>query len=226
MLKGPKGRPWDVRRRPRSSASTRISSIRLRHGTRHVGSSPRSRGARASCSPRSDSSSRTCRRVRTGSCGYRISVARPSSTSRRVSMPFAGRGCPASAFATTRCGCSCTRWPATWPPSCAASNCARPCQLVAVQPTTEADQDRGPRRHLPAGRGRGHRRNGARHPRPSRATVMRVTANHAETEQNRLDRSVSSDEKHPQRAESDTAASMGPPEAGQWRDTPSGTKNA
>jgi hypothetical protein len=40
--------------------------------------------------------------------------------------PFAGRGCNAGSSATTRCGCSCTRWPTIWPRSCAASNCLKP----------------------------------------------------------------------------------------------------
>nr|WP_244271057.1 hypothetical protein [Thioclava nitratireducens] len=39
---------------------------------------------------------------------------------------FAGRGCHAGSSGTTRCGCNCTRWPTTWQPSCAASNCPRP----------------------------------------------------------------------------------------------------
>ena len=45
--------------------------------------------------------------------------------SRKANTPSAGRGCHASGSATTRSGCSCTRWPTTWPPSCAASNCPR-----------------------------------------------------------------------------------------------------
>lgn len=48
---------------------------------------------------------------------------------------------------------------------------------------------------------------------------MRVTANHAETEQNRLDRSASIAAKRPQWAEFDAAAALGPPKAGQWRDS-------
>lgn len=49
--------------------------------------------------------------------------------------------------------------------------------------------------------------------------VMRVTANHAETGQNRLDSYEASTEKRPQRADSDAAASLVPPKAGQWRDS-------
>jgi hypothetical protein len=62
-------------------------------------------------------------------------------------------------------------------------------RLVADQPATQADQDRGtrraprPRHHLPVGRGGRHRPDGARHPRRhppiASATVMRMTAIHA-----------------------------------------------
>lgn len=51
-----------------------------------------------------------------------------------------------------------------------------------------------------------------------RKTVIRVTANHAETEQDRLDRSASSAGKRPQRAESHTVVSLAQPKAGQLRD--------
>lgn len=44
----------------------------------------------------------------------------------KMPLPFAGHGCHAGSSATTRCGCNCTRWPTTWQPSCAASNCPRP----------------------------------------------------------------------------------------------------
>ena len=52
--------------------------------------------------------------------------AQLSSTSRKESTPSTGRGCHAGGSATTKCGCSYTRWPTTWLPSCAASNCQRP----------------------------------------------------------------------------------------------------
>ena len=78
--------------------------------------------------------------------------------------------------------------------------------LVADQPATEADQDRGacrpsrPRHHLPAGRGGRHRPDGARHPRRdssiASATAMCVTAIDAQTERNRQDRSARRAEKH------------------------------
>jgi len=50
----------------------------------------------------------------------------PGNASRRANTPSAGHGCHASGSATTRSGCNCTRWPTTWPPSCAASICPRP----------------------------------------------------------------------------------------------------
>ena len=37
----------------------------------------------------------------------------------------AGRGCRASGSATTMCGCSSTRWPTPWPPSCATLSCPK-----------------------------------------------------------------------------------------------------
>jgi hypothetical protein len=40
-----------------------------------------------------------------------------SSGSRRASRRCAGRGCPAAPSGTTRCGCSCSRSPTTWPTS-------------------------------------------------------------------------------------------------------------
>ncbi|MEZ5912957.1 MAG: transposase [Paracoccaceae bacterium] len=33
--------------------------------------------------------------------------------------------CHAGSSGATRCGCNCTRWPTTWQPSCAASNCPK-----------------------------------------------------------------------------------------------------
>ncbi len=45
----------------------------------------------------------------------------PGNASRKANTPSAGRGCPASGSATTRCGCNCTRWPTIWRPSCDAS---------------------------------------------------------------------------------------------------------
>ncbi len=71
---------------------------------------------------------------------------------------------------------------------------------TADQPPAQADQDRGPRgascpfHHLPAGRGRGHRPDGAsdscRHTPTASAAVMRVTAIQAQTERKRQNRSV------------------------------------
>jgi len=65
-------------------------------------------------------------------------------------------------------------------------------RLVADQPATEADQDRGacrasrPRRHPPTGRERRHRPDGARHPcchpQIASATSMRMTLIHVKTE--------------------------------------------
>ena len=79
--------------------------------------------------------------------------------------------------------------------------------MVADIAPTKADQDRRPRRaprprhHLPTCRGRGHPRHGPGHPclDPSiaSAAVMCMTANHAGTEQNRLERSASSAENVP-----------------------------
>ncbi len=57
---------------------------------------------------------------------FTTSAAPPSSTSRKANTPSAGRGCRASGSTITRCGYSCTPWPTTWPPSCAASTCPRP----------------------------------------------------------------------------------------------------
>ena len=81
--------------------------------------------------------------------------------------------------------------------------------LVTNQPATEADQDRGacrascPRHHLSTGRGGRHRPDGPRHPRrhppPSSASVMRMTAIHAQTERKRQDRSARCAEKHRRR---------------------------
>ena len=78
-------------------------------------------------------------------------------------------------------------------------------RLVADQPATQADQDRGsrrsprPRHHLPACRGRRHRPDGARHPCRNSpltsAAVMRVTAIPTQTERKRLGRSVRRAEK-------------------------------
>jgi len=102
-----------------------------------------------------------------------------SSISRRPNTPPTGRDCRASGSATTRCGCKCTRWLTTSPPSCAASNCPR-------QWPTEADQDwcpcRGPRprHHRSAGRVGSHRPHGqgdpCRDPPIASASAMRVTA--------------------------------------------------
>ena len=50
-------------------------------------------------------------------------AARPSSTSRKARTRSAGRGCPATPSATTRCGSSFTRSPTTWPISCARWPC-------------------------------------------------------------------------------------------------------
>ena len=76
----------------------------------------------------------------------------------------------------------------------------------------EADQDRRPRRasrshhHLPSGRDSRHRPDGPRHPRrdppPSSASVMRMTAIHAQTERIRQDRSARRAEKHHRQARS------------------------
>ena len=44
---------------------------------------------------------------RSGSASSTTAAAPPSSTSRRASWRCAGRGCPATPSATTRCGCSC-----------------------------------------------------------------------------------------------------------------------
>jgi hypothetical protein len=83
-------------------------------------------------------------------------------------------------------------------------------RLVVDQPATEADQDRGacrpsrPHHHLPTGRGGRHRSDGARHPRRhppiASASVMRMTATHAQTERKRQDRSVRCAEKHRRRS--------------------------
>ena len=77
--------------------------------------------------------------------------------------------------------------------------------MVADQPATQTDQDRGacrpsrPRHHLPTGRGGGHRRHGPGHPcrDPSiaSATVMCMTALPPQTERNRQDRSACCAEK-------------------------------
>ena len=82
--------------------------------------------------------------------------------------------------------------------------------LVADQPATQADQDRRPRRpprpchHLPTGRGGSDRPDGARHPRRhtpiASASVMHMTAIHAQTERKRQDRSARCAEKHHRRA--------------------------
>jgi hypothetical protein len=80
----------------------------------------------------------------------------------------------------------------------------RPCRA------TQTDQDRRPRHaprlrhHLPAGRSCGNRPHSARHPRrhppPSSATVMRVTALRTQTERRRQDRSARRAEKRRRRA--------------------------
>ena len=82
-------------------------------------------------------------------------------------------------------------------------------RLVIDQPATEADQDRGtcgpprPRHHLPTGRSRRHRHDGARHPRRhppiASASAMRMTAIHAQTERKRQDRSARCAENHHRR---------------------------
>ena len=54
-----------------------------------------------------------------GSASSTTAAARRSSGSRRASWRCAGPGCPAAPSATTRCGCSCSRSPTTWPTSCA-----------------------------------------------------------------------------------------------------------
>ena len=82
--------------------------------------------------------------------------------------------------------------------------------LVTDQPATEADQDRGayrpsrPHNHLPTGRGGRHRPDGARYPRrhppPSSATAMRMTATHAQTKRKWQDRSVRCAAKHRRQA--------------------------
>jgi hypothetical protein len=76
--------------------------------------------------------------------------------------------------------------------------------------SSQADQDRGPRRasrprhHLPTHRGRGNRPNGARHPcrNPpiASATVVWVTAIQAKIERKRQDRSACCAEKRRRRA--------------------------
>ena len=43
----------------------------------------------------------------------------------RARTRSAGRGCPAMPSGTTRCGSSSTRWPTTWPTSCAPWRCPR-----------------------------------------------------------------------------------------------------
>ncbi len=83
-------------------------------------------------------------------------------------------------------------------------------QARTLNPTTKADQDRGPgraprpRHHLPVGRGGRHRCDGARHPRrhPSitSATAMRVTAIPTQTERKPQDRSVRRAEKRRRQA--------------------------
>ena len=78
-------------------------------------------------------------------------------------------------------------------------------RLVVDQPSAQADQDRRsrraprPRHHLPVGRSRGHRSDGAghpcRHPSAASAAAMRVTTIRVQTEPKRLDRSVRRAEK-------------------------------
>ncbi len=62
------------------------------------------------------------------------------------------------------------------------------------QPSILLPLSTSPRHHPPAGRGRGHRPDGARHsrrhPTPSSAAVMRVTSTLPGTEQERQDRSA------------------------------------
>lgn len=70
-------------------------------------------------------SSPTCRWSRTGWFGSITSEAPPSSTFRKANTLSVGPGCPASGFATTRCGCNYMRWPTTRPISCVASNCRK-----------------------------------------------------------------------------------------------------
>ena len=83
-------------------------------------------------------------------------------------------------------------------------------RLVPHQPAAEADQDRHPRRasrssnHLPIGRAVRHRLDGPRHPRrdppPSSASVMCMTAIHAQTERKLQERFARCAEKHHRRA--------------------------
>lgn len=82
--------------------------------------------------------------------------------------------------------------------------------LVTDQPATEADQDRGacrpsrPHHHLPTARRSRQRPDGARYPRrhppPSSANAMRMTATNAQTERKWQDRSVRCAEKRRRRA--------------------------
>ena len=82
--------------------------------------------------------------------------------------------------------------------------------MVADQPATEADQDRGacrpprPRHHLPTGRGGRHRPDGPRNPRRyppiASATVMHMTAIHAQPERKWQDKSARCAEKLRRRA--------------------------
>ena len=84
-------------------------------------------------------------------------------------------------------------------------------QLVVDQPAIEADQDRRPRcaprprHHLPTGRGGRHRPDGPRHPRRhspiASASVVRMTAIHAQPERKWQDRSARCAEKHRLRGE-------------------------
>ncbi|CAM5321373.1 hypothetical protein ATER59S_03533 [Aquamicrobium terrae] len=159
----------------------------------------------------SASLSPTCPWTRTEWYGSTTSAAPPSSTSRKVNTPSAGRGCHAGSSATTRCGYNTTRWPTTWQPCLTPHRPARGHgRLVPHQPATQADQDWGaclpsrPRHHLPASRGCRHWPDGARHPRrhppPSSASAMRMTAIHARTERKRQDRSARCAEKRSCRA--------------------------
>jgi len=116
-------------------------------------------------------------------------------------MQSAGHACRANGSTTTRCGCNCTRWPATWPPCLTLHRATRGHgRLVSDEPAIEVDQDgcsRGtsrPRHHFHAGRGRGHRRDCPRHPRrhPPNASVavMCMALKPHETARKRQDRSV------------------------------------
>ena len=119
----------------------------------------------------------------------------------RASTPSTGRGCRAGGSVTTRYGRNCTRWATTWRTFCAESSCRSDGRLVPDQHATQADQDRGPRLHLPTGGSGRNRPDGARHPcchpPSSSATVIRVSALRTQTPRNRLDRSFRRPEQCP-----------------------------